>query len=91
MLRFELATEKYTWLSRIGTVKGDLVAWAHGWDHFLFAPLTQDRLLRWDGNDEYVEYNLPENCKYHQYGPVNATIYFASLYCKDVGCRYDSV
>ena len=85
MLRFELATEKYTWL-QIGN-PGQI--WlASAWDgiYFYFVPLTQDRLLRWDGNDEYVEYNLPENCKYDQYGPVNANIIDGKLVLQGRDC-----
>ena len=61
---------------------------ASAWDgtYFYFVPLTQDRLLRWDGNDEYVEYNLPENCKYDQYGPVNANIIDGKLVLQGRDC-----
>lgn len=73
MLRFDLATEKYTWL-QIGNPGQIWLASAWDGTYFYFVPLTQGRLLRWDGQDEYVEYDFPDDCIYDRYGPVNANI-----------------
>ena len=85
MLQFNLATEEYTWL-RIGNPNQKWLANAWDGTYFYFVPLTRGRLLRWDGNDEYVEYDLPENCKYDQRGPVNANIIDGSLVLQGSDC-----
>lgn len=85
MLRFNLATEEYAWL-RIGN--SDQKWLANAWDgtYFYFVPLTQGRLLRWDGQEEYVEYDFPHDCKYDRYGPVNANIIDGKLVLQGYNC-----
>ena len=85
MLRFDLATEKYTWL-QIGNPGQIWLASAWDGTYFYFVPLTQGRLLRWDGQDEYVEYDLPGDCRYDRYGPVNANIIDGKLVLQGYNC-----
>ena len=85
MLRFDLATEKYTWL-QIGNPGQIWLASAWDGTYFYFVPLTQGRLLRWDGQDEYVEYDLPGDCRYDRYGPVNVNIIDGTLVLQGYNC-----
>ena len=85
VLQFNLATEEYTWL-RIGNPNQKWLANAWDGTYFYFVPLTRGHLLRWDGKDEYVEYDLPENCKYDRYGPVNANIIEGKLVLQGRDC-----
>lgn len=85
MLRFDLATEKYTWL-QIGNPGQIWLASAWDGTYFYFVPLTQGRLLRWDGQDEYVEYDLPGDCRYDRYGPVNVNIIDGKLVLQGYNC-----
>lgn len=85
MLRFDLATEKYTWL-QIGNPGQIWLASAWDGTYFYFVPLTQGRLLRWDGQDGYVEYGLPGDCRYDRYGPVNANIINEKLVLQGYNC-----
>ena len=85
VLQFNVTTGAYNWL----TMGDKTHIWIAGaWDgmYFYFVPLTQGRLLRWDGQDEYVEYDLPENCKYDRYGPVNANIIDGKLVIQGYNC-----
>ncbi len=85
VLQFNLATEEYTWL-QIGNPNQKWLANAWDGTYFYFVPMTQGRLLRWNGQDEYVEYDLPDDCRYDRYGPVNANIIDGKLVLQGYNC-----
>lgn len=85
MLKFSLADESYVWLPIGGYNR---INSGITWDgqYFYFAPLNRGPVLRWDGEEGFTAYPIPENCKYDINGPVSANILDGKLIMQGYQC-----
>ena len=84
ILKFDLKTEAYAWIW-ISDIAKPISACAWDGTYFYFAPLRQDVLLRWDGQD-VVEYPMPQECTYEEWGPSDANIIDGKLVLQGNNC-----